>query len=101
MPDGARLPPVHIVAGSTDPRCKGLCKGDRAAYESPAKYGHLPDGTKVLWCPCCQGQLRPEGPLDMAGRPPNLIEGISGKRHRYIDDICGYDVVSLTDLRAT
>jgi hypothetical protein len=89
---------MRIVPGSSHPRCKGLCKGDRAAWESPAKFGHLPDGTKVVWCPCCEGQLRAEGPLDVQGRPPNLTPALSARHRRFIDDSCGYDVVVLKNL---
>ncbi len=91
----------HIVPERlVDPRCKGVCKGDRPAGEGPARMGHRPDGTKVLWCPCCETELRPEGPLDFSSGPPNVdLTKVKGTFRRYIDVLCGYDTVLLSEVQ--
>lgn len=91
----------HIVPERTvDPRCRGLCRGDRPANDGPARPAHRPDGTKVMWCPCCEAALRPEGPLDFTTGPPNVRPDIAGKSRRFFDDICQYETVLLKDIKA-
>jgi hypothetical protein len=82
----------------TNPKCRGMCKGDRPAHDGPALPGHTPDGQKVLWCPCCETALTKMA-FDFVGRAPNLILDARADQQRWEDPICQYDQVVLTNLR--
>lgn len=75
-----------VVESPLDPRCRLLCKGDRGANEGPARPAHLRDGTKVLWCPCCNRALT-EIKLDIVGHPPNLIADARAEPTRWEDAV--------------
>lgn len=87
-----------------DPRCRNQCTSpNRPAHESPAKTG-TQRGTnrKVVYCPCCNRELRRLDEQSLADemRPPNLNPGlVAGKHVRFSDDICGYDVELLFDVK--
>jgi hypothetical protein len=77
--------------------CRGACKGDRAAFEGPAKFARTGSGQKVVWCPCCGHALREIAPGAAA---PNVLAIIDqSKRRRFTDDACGYNVELLPDLK--
>jgi hypothetical protein len=91
---------LGITYRQRDPRCKGKCTAkERPAYDSPAKLG-TQRGTnrKVVYCPCCMNELhRDEMQPTVAG---NLNPALVAGRHvRFVDRICGYDVVLLWDVR--
>lgn len=75
--------------------CQGICKGQRSSGEGPAKYGTQPDGSRVLWCPCCGEQLVNRG---VEPNAPNLTT--EGRREftatRFEDVVCEYYTVSLS-----
>lgn len=80
-----------------DPRCKGKCKGDRAAWESPAVTVQTADGARPA-CPCC-GYTLTRVETDEIGRPPNLNPELADTSIRFEDNICGYDVVFMREVR--
>lgn len=78
--------------------CSGLCGAqskDRPVWESPAKFGRLPDGTRIVYCPCCLQALTP-APDNAAA--PNVDTAIAPRQRRFEDVICGYDVVVVKEL---
>lgn len=81
------------------PLCNGLCGGARAAWEGPQRPGRRPDGTKVLWCRCCNTELTPvEGTVN---QPQNIMVGVEPTGQRLMrDTICRYDVWWLKGLKA-
>jgi len=76
--------------------CRGKCKGERGAIDSPAVWGKRGED-KVLWCPCCDAALlRTE--YDMSTGAPNVKKEVSAQQVRFEDINCGYDVVVLVSL---
>jgi hypothetical protein len=81
------------------PPCTGACRGDRPVWEGPARFGRLPDGTRVIFCSCCMRTLTPVAAI---AAPPNIVEGIDKRgSRRYECEACGYDTVVLPDLRSS
>jgi len=39
--------------------CTGACRGDRPAWDGPARFGRMPDGTRTIFCTCCMHVLTP------------------------------------------
>jgi len=84
----------HIV-----PPCRGYCRGERAAWESPATYSQLmtADGRRRLVCTCCSKLLRQASTTDFSLA---IAEGRLAADAKpefttlWKDDTCGYDVVS-------
>lgn len=79
-------------------RCAGKCKGERGAIDSPAKWG-LDRGRKVLYCPCCNLELSRAKGSGTPDAAPNLNPALLADTARYVDDVCGYDVVVLRAIR--
>ena len=77
--------------------CTGACRGERAAWEGPAKFGRLPDNSRVIFCTCCMLVLTP---VDAIAPPPNIAPGIDTTSKRYECRACGYDTVVLPEIRA-
>ena len=78
--------------------CTGACRGDRPAWDGPAKYGRLGDGSRVIFCTCC---MRVLVPVDAIAPPPNIAPGIDRRAAtRHACEPCGYDVVVLPEIRA-
>lgn len=90
------------------PECRGMCKGDRPAWESPAQWGRDQGGKKVIWCPCCNTVLvaaKPEleGSVDRRiiaqVRPPNLNPQLQANERVMTCRTCRYDVRVLKDVK--
>ena len=79
-------------------RCRGTCKGDRAAWESPAVLVRVGRGT-MPFCPCCESLLRYDPTSAVEKRPPNLSPDVKADWKRFNDDVCGYDTVLMADLK--
>lgn len=80
------------------PGCRGKCKGDRGALESPAKIVTLGRKAFVV-CPCC-GNALIEVPTGEKERAPNLAHDVDARQKRMRDLVCDYDVVLLADITA-
>ncbi len=80
-----------------DPRCKGKCKGNRAAWESPAVEVRTALGPR-LGCPCCGYTLTRANTIEV-GRPPNLNPELADNTVRFEDNICQYEVVLAPTLK--
>lgn len=100
--------PEEPVVHRFDPRpepvppCRGLCRGDRPAWDSPAKFGHLADGTRVIWCPCHQGVLKRISHEDYASQVAAgrfMPDVIPAGASLFTDDICFYDVVAMREVK--
>jgi hypothetical protein len=84
-------------ASGRDPRCTGKCKGDRAAWESPAVQIQTANGLRLA-CPCC-GFTLTRSTTEEVGRPPNLNPEIEDLTVRFEDNVCQYDVVLSKEIR--
>lgn len=104
MADG-RLTTPPFGYGGQHPLCTGKCRGsERDRLSTPAKFGRSPDGRKLMWCPCCNTELREARPGETGlqnGSHLSLIEGVQSEGRVMVDDICRYDVVWLTELKPT
>lgn len=84
------------------PLCEGKCKGtDRPVADSPAVWAKMPDGTKGLACTCCVLPLRLATGLEagIADAPNIRPEFSQAGRKRWICDQCGYDIVTIPELK--
>jgi hypothetical protein len=79
-------------------RCRGICKGERAANEGPQEWAYLQNGKKVLMCSCCNERLVYK-PVDFTTGSPNVIPGLERKEYRFEDKACFYDVVVLRGIK--
>lgn len=78
--------------------CTGACRGDRPAWDGPARFGRMPDGTRTIFCTCCMHVLTPVEALAPA---PNLASSIDpAGAKRWECQPCGYDTVVLKELKA-
>lgn len=84
-----------------DPACRGYCEGERGALDSPARYGHTSDGSRVLWCKCCrqilrQASLKDYGPAVSKARLSGDTEMV--RVTLYECPRCHYDVQSAKEI---
>ena len=101
----AEEPPMNNVPyglGAKRPEpvlpCTGACRGDRPAWDEPARFGRMPDGTRTIFCTCCMHVLTPVEALAPA---PNLASSIDpAGAKRWECQPCGYDTVVLKELKA-
>lgn len=85
------------------PYCNLKCKGtQRSAWDSPAVWANMPNGEKGLACTCCAMPLRKAVGLEQGiADAPNIAPMIDQSRKtRWVCDQCGYDVVTLPELKA-
>lgn len=85
----------------SEARCSGICGAhatNRPVWESPAKFGKLPSGEKVVWCPCCGQRLIPAVIEGDEGVAPNITTNVTVRTRRFVDEACDYDVVVVKDL---
>ena len=80
--------------------CRGYCRGERSALDSPAKAIADRQGRVTMVCQCCTLALRPATPAEQPVRPPNLSPEVTAEQVLYKDDVCGYDAFLLANIRA-
>lgn len=101
---------LHAQTPSSEIRvselCQMKCKGtDRPVWDTPAYYAHGPSGEKVLVCKCCTVVLYPVVPTEAnpargLAIAPNISMAVAREgEQRYECRNCGYDVVSLKELK--
>jgi hypothetical protein len=90
-----------------DPRCRLQCRGsERNRIDSPARFGRDQSGRKLVFCPCCDHELRQAKPGETGLSPgtqvqlASLTPDVAARARMFVDDICGYDVLVLKELRA-
>lgn len=105
MADGQR---VGIQLGHGErhhPLCNLKCRGsERHRMDSPARFGRTPDGRKVVWCPCCNTQLRDAKPGETGisvgthVQFASLSPDVAAKARIVVDDICDYEVIVFREM---
>jgi hypothetical protein len=94
-PDGAE---IEVLV--RDPRCKGLCEGDRDKASPPAHYRHGADGSLLPVCDCCGEPLRVSSRKDYSADLANqTMRAVPDGATLFEDPICLYDVVSMKSLK--
>lgn len=90
-----------------NPQCRGMCKGDRPAWDSPAQWGRDQSGRKLIFCPCCNVELVP-AKVEVAEeqrrvieqvRPPNLHPELQAEDRILTCKTCRYDVHVLRNVK--
>ena len=88
------------------PPCVGKCRGERAPWESPAKYidQRYPDGRKMMGCTCC-GQILVIGSTADFGeamRQGRIDPSVKAENVTLLQCVaCGYDQFSMRALSPT
>lgn len=87
--------------------CRGLCRGtERDRTESPARFGRSPDGQKLVYCPCCNTQLRVAKPGESGFQPGTKVSlatmqpGMAARARLMLDVVCRYDVLVFKEIKA-
>jgi hypothetical protein len=85
------------------PPCRGWCRGERAHTDGPARLSAVrtPGGRRIPVCECCSKPLRQAASGDRVdamaqGRLPPGARAEDA--FLWVDDACGYDIVSMRDL---
>jgi hypothetical protein len=81
------------------PLCRGYCAGERSPMQGPQRQAISQDGRRILMCPCCNTELT--AVVGKVNSPQKLApDVVAGRRRLMQDNICGYDVWWLDDLKA-